>query len=575
MYGTRVSEPNYQLLQVGETIALDWQQLSNTGYEQIAKVASLHEAQQQLSRQHADLLLIDCSILNARERPLLLQIQHRFSVAVILCSEDTKLQSCMDREDAAVGIHAVITTPCSIPLFTATATTALQQLRINALLKQQVDGLMHLNEQIVSVDPITGLPNHDHFGKLLAKALSAVSQIPDHEVVLFAIHVGHHERVRDALGPVAGDLLLSAVANRLRSGCSEATISRIDERWFLLFYQMHTHRIDERVSGIINCFEQPLQFAQRTLQLTPRIGVAVAESDLKEGVELIGEAKHAARTLRSGQGRSWQRYQGGWRGHSGARFELELALQGALERNEFKLLYQPQFKLDSRQIIGVEVLLRWDRPGYGILAPDQFLSLLEEDGLIVPVGAWILRHACGAAYTWQQTGTPIRVSINLSVAQLESVDILPTVAAVLQETGVDPHRIELELTESLLIRDLQESLGVLNALHRLGVRLAIDDFGTGYSSLSYLQKFPLDTLKVDMQFVRELHHHKSDGTLVKGILSLAHSLGYETVAEGIEHESQAEFLAAAGCVLGQGYLVSPPVAMQEITQMLHDPKILS
>ena len=260
------------------------------------------------------------------------------------------------------------------------------------------------------------------------------------------------------------------------------------------------------------------------------------------------------------------------------RLTLESALRRALEREEFLLYYQPQVDLASGRIIGLEALLRWQRPEHGLVSPGEFIPLLEETGLIVPVGEWVLHTACRQGRIWQQAGLPpIRIAVNLSALQFRQPDLVGMVARILAETGFDPvtQGLELELTESLLMKNVGETVATLHRLHEMGVKLSIDDFGTGYSSLSYLKRFPLNSLKIDQSFVRDLSSNPDDAAIVSAIIALGHGLKLSVIAEGVETAGQLAYLRELKCDEMQGFLFSRPVPASEITQLLQEGKLLN
>ena len=248
---------------------------------------------------------------------------------------------------------------------------------------------------------------------------------------------------------------------------------------------------------------------------------------------------------------------------------MENALHGALDRNQFVLYYQPQVDLAGGGIVGVEALLRWKHPKQGLVAPAEFIPLLEETGLIVPVGEWVLREACAQATAWREAGLPpLRMAVNLSARQLRDGRFADTVAAALADTGMDPDGLELEITESLVMQQVEASLEALRRIHALGVHISMDDFGTGYSSLSHLKLLPIDAVKIDRSFVCDIPDDKNDAAIVQAIIVLAHTLRLNVIAEGVETEAQLAFLRTHGCGAAQGFLFSRPVPAAELAVLL-------
>ena len=290
-----------------------------------------------------------------------------------------------------------------------------------------------------------------------------------------------------------------------------------------------------------------------------------------DAVSLTKNADAALFHAKSEGRNNYQYYTGSMNASALKRLTLESALRRAVEREEFALLYQPQLDLVSGRIIGVEALLRWNHPERGMVSPADFIPLLEETGLIVPVGEWVLRTACRQSRAWLDAGmTSIRMAVNLSALQFQQPDLVGMVAGILTESAINPacQDLELELTESLIMRDVEKTIITLNRLHEMGVKLSIDDFGTGYSSLSYLKRFPISTLKIDQSFVRDLERNPDDAAIVAAVISLGHSLKMSVIAEGVETEAQLDYLCRAGCDEMQGYLFSRPVSAPEIESMI-------
>ena len=253
------------------------------------------------------------------------------------------------------------------------------------------------------------------------------------------------------------------------------------------------------------------------------------------------------------------------------RLEMENQLHQALTHNEFELNYQPQWDTARNSMCGIEALLRWRRPGIGLVGPDVFIPIIEETGLIVPVGEWVLRAACEQIIDWQEAGLDVpTVAVNISARQFRDEQMLDRICNIVNETGVDPELIELELTESILMDDVERTLAVLNETRRMGFHISIDDFGTGYSSLSYLKQFPVDNLKVDASFIRNLPMNQEDGQITRTIVAMANNLGLGVIAEGVETQAQQDFLQDVGCYRVQGFRYSRPVTAEQLSQQFLD-----
>jgi EAL domain-containing protein (putative c-di-GMP-specific phosphodiesterase class I) len=295
------------------------------------------------------------------------------------------------------------------------------------------------------------------------------------------------------------------------------------------------------------------------------IGVAVFPDDGDDPESLLKNADVAMYHAKEQGRNNYQFYSRSLGARTVARLTLERDLRKALVRGEFELQYQPQLALGSRAVVGLEALVRWHHPRLGLVSPATFISLAEETRLIVPVGIWVLRQACGQASAWSQAGLgPLRIAVNLSVVQVLQNNFVGQLAAVLAETGLAPERLELEITETTVMTDAEAVIAKLIEVKRMGVTLAIDDFGTGHSSLSYLKRFPLDRLKIDRSFIRDVACDADDEAIVTAIIAMSRSLSFEVVAEGIETARQEDFLRRQGCDLAQGFLFSPPLPAEDV-----------
>lgn len=422
-------------------------------------------------------------------------------------------------------------------------------------------------------DPLTGLANRVLFRERVQHALTRVAR-GDGVSVLF-LDLDHFKSVNDSLGHAEGDRLLETIARRLLQatrGCD--TVARLggDEFGILLEGLTGEEEALTVISRVQDALGRPIALRGRELTVSGSIGLAGAEPG-QDVVEVLRNADltmyHAKAAGRGG----YKVFEKGMHAAVLERLELECDLRSALERDELRLLYQPIVDLESSRLLGVEALLRWQHPTRGMLTPNYFIQLAEETGLIVPIGRWALAEACRQAREWELTssdGQPITMSVNISGRQLVEASLVSDVAATLRTTGLDPSLLKLELTESILMRDTEQTLATLHNLKALGIHLAIDDFGTGYSSLSYLQRFPIDTLKIDKAFIDGVARGGSDAALARTIVSLAGLLELSTVAEGVEGDDQRAHLLELGCVRAQGYLFARPLVAGEVTAMLDD-----
>ncbi|MHB1292355.1 MAG: putative bifunctional diguanylate cyclase/phosphodiesterase [Sulfuricella sp.] len=436
-------------------------------------------------------------------------------------------------------------------------------------------------ERIAHYDPVTNLPNRLLLCDRLKQAM-VHAQRDDKLVAVMAMDLDRFKIINDTFGHPVGDRLLHAVAERLANHVREGdTVARMggDEFTFVLTDLDDSHHAGDVARKILRSLaDAPFTLEDKEIFISSSMGISVYPWDGHDTTTLVKNAD-AALYHAKGEGRNnFQYYAREMNASAMQRLTLENALRRALEREEFLLYYQPQVDLASGRIIGMESLLRWQHPERGLVAPGEFIPLLEETGLIVPVGEWVLHTACRQGCAWQQLGfPPMRIAVNLSALQFRQPDLVGMVARILAETGLDPgsQELEFELTESLLMKNVEETSATLHRLHEMGVKLSIDDFGTGYSSLSYLKRFPLNSLKIDQSFVRDLSSNPDDAAIVSAIIALGHGLKLSVIAEGVETAGQLAYLREMKCDEMQGFLFSRPVPASEITQLLHEGKLLN
>lgn len=430
-------------------------------------------------------------------------------------------------------------------------------------------------EHLAHHDPLTNLPNRLLFQLRLEHAIKQASRNHANLALLF-IDLDHFKEVNDSLGHAVGDKLLQSAATLLLDVVrQDDTVARLGGDEFLVLME----RIDEPQDAaivavkLIEKLQKPFVIDGHELFVTGSIGISIYPEQGEDVDTLIKNADAAMyRTKELGRN-GFQFFSDSLTEIAQARQVLQTSLRHALERNEFRLHYQPQVALGSYQIVGMEALIRWDHPETGMVPPNQFIPFAEETGLIEPIGQWVLLEACRQAVTWQASGLPpVMMSINLSAIQLEQTDIVSLVADTLAETGLDPKYLELEITESLLMKHAEQTIGTLKALKALGVTIAIDDFGTGYSSLSYLKRFPVDKLKIDRVFICDLPEDQDDIAITRAIIALGRSLHLTLIAEGVEEPAQYQFLLDEGCDQLQGYLYSPPVPAKDMEILLSEHK---
>jgi len=426
-------------------------------------------------------------------------------------------------------------------------------------------------------DVLTGLPNRSLLQDRLSQAIAYANR-SGRPVWVMLIDLDRFKFVNDSMGHKAGDVLLVTVAARLRSSLRDAdTVARLSGDEFVVILNEHADEpldpaIVQRVMGAV---AQPVMLGNKEFFVTCSIGVAVYPSEGTSSDNLIEHADIAMYRAKKLGRNNFQFYTPAMNEESLERVRIESALRNALERNEFVLHYQPQVDLKSGQIVGMEALIRWNHPELGMVPPVRFVGVAEETGLIVPIGAWVMRTACAQNKAWQAAGLPrLRVAVNLSARQFGAPDLLHSLESALSDTGLDPACLEIELTESLFMSDVTPAVELLHRMKALGVNLSIDDFGTGYSSFSYLSRFPIDVLKIDRSFVADITHDANDAAIVTSIIALAHNLKLAVIAEGVETREQLDYLRSRGCDEMQGYYFSKPLPAHEFEQLLRQRRAL-
>jgi diguanylate cyclase (GGDEF)-like protein/PAS domain S-box-containing protein len=420
-------------------------------------------------------------------------------------------------------------------------------------------------------DALTGIPNRILFDRELPQAIAQARQRRQ-SLGVFFLDLDRFKVINDTLGHAVGDQLLLQVTQRLVQQLPpEAIIARWGgDEFTLILPSLSSPRAAAQVAQRLRDALRPVfQLDGHDLHISGSIGIALFPQDGEVPTTLLQNADAAMYRAKEQGGNTYQFYTNTLNAQANQRLTLENSLHRALERQEFVVHYQPQINVDTGQIVQVEALLRWQHRKLGLISPQTFIPLAEETGLIVAIGEWVLQQVCCQGHRWHQVGLPdLRVAVNLSARQLQHPDLVTTVETILGQVGLPPDRLELEITETAAMRDLETTLETLHRLRQLGVQISMDDFGTGYSSLSYLKKFPLQRLKIDRAFVRDVAHNAQDRAMVTAIIAMAQGLGLHVVAEGVETEDQVTCLRAMGCVEMQGFLFSHPLATPEMTAYL-------
>jgi diguanylate cyclase (GGDEF)-like protein len=428
-------------------------------------------------------------------------------------------------------------------------------------------------QYLATHDSLTGLPNRQRFKDRLAKSIGD-SQRPHRAIAIAVIDLDRFSAINHSLGHGVGDWLLNEVARRIATMVpSSTTLARLDGDEFAILIDDVAARLEAQAvtAAILASFDDPLRVNGIEVSVRSTIGVSVWPDDGRHSDELLARAEVAMALAKERGGNQVLFFRTGMTDSMQERLALENDLRRALAAQEFELYFQPEISVRTGRIVAAEALLRWRHPTKGLIGPNSFISLAEETGLIIPLGEWALREACRQARAWQRDlGVSFPVAVNLSATQFRHQDVLQMVDSALRAAGLPASALEIELTESALMADPEEAAGVLKQLRKMGVSVAIDDFGTGYSSLSYLRRFPIDKLKIDRSFIRELTISRTDESIVRAIVSLARSVGLRVVAEGIESVEQLAFVTRLECDQWQGYHCCPPQSAQRFEAMLMD-----
>lgn len=438
-------------------------------------------------------------------------------------------------------------------------------------LAEQIQVAQNELDHLAHHDQVTGLPNRILLNDRIGQAVSRAEREGKKFAVMF-LDLDQFKHINDSLGHADGDALLCSIAQRLIGSVRQSdTVSRQggDEFVLLLPDIENAEDVAQSAQKICHAIEQPHPLGTYSLHISASIGISLYPDDGGSAESLIRNADTAMYHAKSAGRNTYRFFKAEMNARAVQRLSVEIGLRRALAENKLVLHYQPKINLDTKTIVGIEALLRWEHPERGLLAPAQFISIAEESGLILPIGRWVLREACKQARAWLDAGMPaVTMAVNTSALELHARDFVENLSSTLADTRLDPGHLELELTESVLMHDVESTNTVLHAITGMGIKLAVDDFGTGYSSLSYLRRFPISTLKIDRSFINHVTHNADDDAIVSAIISMGKSLKQHVIAEGVETAAQAAFLRTRDCDEAQGFYFGHPLTADAMTELL-------
>lgn len=426
-------------------------------------------------------------------------------------------------------------------------------------------------QHMANYERLTGLPNR----KFLLDRLQQLVSLPKNDnnlLVIFCLDIDEFKNINNMLGYSIGDMVLTATAQRIENNLDKNNLLAHlggDEFIVVIENVLSLEKLVELADRLLTILGKPFIIEGQEIQFSASIGIAVHFGGVVTPEQLLTQADTAMQQAKAKGRNNYQFFSPELNLGLKRRLALQSEMRRAIGYNQFMVHYQPQLDLQTGEIIAVEALARWQHPELGLISPNEFIPIAEANGFIIPLGEWILRQVCQQIKTWQTNSQLlVKVAVNLSARQLKQENLVSLLAAIIQETNINPGLLELEMTESLAIENLQKAVEVLHNLKNLGVSLALDDFGTGYSSLSYLGQFPVEIIKIDRSFVQHITLGNDSQTIIKAIIAIAHQLELEVIAEGVETQEQLEYLQEQGCDKIQGYYVSKPLPVDEITQFL-------
>jgi diguanylate cyclase (GGDEF)-like protein len=494
-----------------------------------------------------------------------------FPLAIVIGLAEDEQLAAVER-NSAVYLWRAAAGSLAIVLFTALLGRMSWQLA-QSRLRESESKLEYAQrvEYLAYHDGLTGLPNRSMFSRLLSQRISEARRY-DRQLAVAFLDLDRFKQINDTLGHEAGDQLLQEVAARLK-GCvrDSDTVARLGgDEFVVLLPELQDGKLAATVAHkVLGVIGKPFTLIGHEFRVTASIGISVYPQDGQDEQTLTKNADIAMYQAKAEGKNNFQFYSEQLNVNSLERLTLESSLRHALERDEFRLYYQAKRDIRTGCIAGMEALLRWEHPDLGTVTPMQFIPVAEETGLIVPIGKWVLKAACLQSVAWQKEGLPpLGIAVNMTERQFLDESLLQDLASILQSTGMNPQLLELELSESLLIRDVESTLRILTGLKSLGIRIAVDDFGTGYSSLATLQRFPLDTVKIDRSFIGDLAGPSEDAGLADAIITMGKSLSLTVIAQGVETKEQADFLRAHACDELQGFYFNRPLAANQFAQLM-------
>ncbi|MEH7253865.1 GGDEF domain-containing protein [Neobacillus niacini] len=415
-------------------------------------------------------------------------------------------------------------------------------------------------------DELTGLPNRKLFLEKLNIAINLYTKKHGKMLAVFYFDLDQFKLINDTLGHKIGDILLKGVAERLKSCIRDNDVAsrQGSDEFSLLVNNVSKHEVTVIAERINDILAKSFEIEDHEVFVTPSIGISLYPLDGDSADELVRKADVAMNQVKKVGSNNYQFYEALWDKKTNERLMIENELRKAIDKNEFKLHYQPIIDIATNKINSVEALIRWNHPSLGMIPPDKFIPIAEETGLIVTIGEWVVNEACHQLKQWQDSGLPLStISVNISIRQFYQPNLVPMIAQILRDTGINPICLTIEITESMTM-DVEKATTILRDLKNLGVNISIDDFGTGYSSLSYLKKFPIDYLKIDRSFIRDIDKCKDDENIATAILLMGKTLGLNIIAEGVETSEQLGILRNHNCNEAQGYLFSKPISNDEL-----------